>query len=142
VPNLPPLPWLDEASFRRELEANYFTRDRPELTAKPLVALSGLYDVPWGSLSEAYGPAHFVPYFIEALSSPDADDRQWGLEALHASINHQGHPEEASLHAVPFLLEPSAIRAGVAKRERTLTDSIARSATPKSLAARPRSSSY
>ena len=85
-------------------ERNHYARDKFTLNAKPAVRLEGLYDVPWGTLGEAYGPAHFVPHYIEALSSPDEDDRDWGMEALVASCNHQGHPEEASPHVVPFLL--------------------------------------
>ncbi len=103
--HLPPLPGLDEGALRRELEANHFMRDRRDLRAAPLIRLSGLYDVNWGALSDSYGPAHFVPYFVEALSSPDQEDREWGLGALYASINHQGTPEEASPRAIPFLLE-------------------------------------
>ena len=101
---LPPLPGVDEQTFLREREANHFVRERHDLNAAPRVTLPGLYEVPWGSMQEAYGPAYFVPYYISALSSPDEGDRMWGLEALWASINHQGHPDEASPHVVPFLL--------------------------------------
>lgn len=104
MPNLPPLPGVDAQTFLREREANHFVRERHDLNAAPAVTLPELYEVPWRSLREAYGPAYFVPYYVSALSSPDQEDRNWGLEALWASINHQGHPGEASPHVVPFLL--------------------------------------
>lgn len=103
MPNLPPLPGVDAQTLLREREANHFVRERQDLNAAPTVTLPGLYEVPWGSMREAYGPAYFVPYYISALSSPDEEDRIWGLQALWASINHQGHPDEASPHVVPFL---------------------------------------
>ena len=78
--------------------------EKRALSAAPLVRLDGLHAVPWADLEDAYGRARNVPYFIEALSSPDAEDRAWGLDALWASVNHQGHPSEASPHVVPFLL--------------------------------------
>lgn len=82
VPNLPPLPGVDAQTFLREREANHFVRERHDLNAAPAVTLPDLYEVPRGSLREAYGPAYFVPYYISALSSPDQEDRKWGLGAL------------------------------------------------------------
>lgn len=56
-------------------------------------------------MEHAYGEARGVPDMIDALSSPDRDDREWGKQALAASINHQGSVYSASGRAVPFLVK-------------------------------------
>ncbi len=80
-----------------------YTQQRPKRSA-PLVELPGLRDVAWGDLEHAYGTAEGVPGMIEALSSPDPADRAWAIEALDASIHHQGSVYAASTAAVPFLV--------------------------------------
>jgi HEAT repeat protein len=81
-----------------------YTQSRPE-RQPPRVRLAGLHDVDWASLSHAYGRADGVPGMIDALSSPDPEDREWGLDALDASIHHQGSVYPSSTAAAPFLIE-------------------------------------
>ncbi|MBK8236819.1 MAG: hypothetical protein IPK74_14810 [Deltaproteobacteria bacterium] len=83
--------------------ADPYTQQRRH-RAPPQVVLPGLHEVAWGELEHAYGSADGVPGMIEALASEDAADRAWGLEALDASIHHQGSVYSASTAAVPFLL--------------------------------------
>ena len=85
--------------------ADPYTQERPERAAAPLVELAGLRDIDWAHLEHAYGKAEGVPAMIDALSSPDAEDRAWAREALDASIHHQGSVYSASAAAVPFLAQ-------------------------------------
>ncbi|MGE0403537.1 MAG: hypothetical protein AB7T06_42925 [Kofleriaceae bacterium] len=80
-----------------------YTQERPVRAAGPRVLLEGLHDVDWSHLEHAYGDARGVPGMLEALSSPDAGDRAWAIDALFASINHQGSVYSASGAAAPFL---------------------------------------
>lgn len=72
--------------------------------AAPVVTLEGFDKIPWSELDDAYGPATWVPRQIQALASPEEKDREWGLGALFAGINHQGSIYSASPYAVPFLI--------------------------------------
>lgn len=83
--------------------ADPYTQQRRH-RAPPRIALPGLHDVAWGQLEHAYGSAEGVPGMIEALASDDAADRAWGIDALDASIHHQGSVYSASTAAVPFLV--------------------------------------
>ncbi|MHB1561679.1 MAG: HEAT repeat domain-containing protein, partial [Isosphaeraceae bacterium] len=78
--------------------------------------LEGLDRVNWSQLSHAYGPADDVPGLIRALASGDEDARDHAFQGLFSTIWHQGTVYEATVHAVPFLLELLAAR-GVAEKE-------------------------
>lgn len=67
--------------------------------------LKGLDDVPWSSLTHAYGSASDTPEFIRQLTSPDQQTYQEAAKELFGSLNHQGDIYQASAYAVPFLLE-------------------------------------
>ncbi len=83
--------------------ADPYTQQRPERGA-PRVTLAGLRDVDWAALEHAYGDASGVPGMIDGLSSPREEDRAWAIDALDASIHHQGSVYSASTAAVPFLV--------------------------------------
>lgn len=97
----------ERADFGDDEVDDPYSQDRPE-RQPPRVALPGLRDVPWSDLEHAYGRATGVPAMIDALSSPDPEDRAWAIDALSASINHQGSVYSASEPAVPFLLAVAA----------------------------------
>jgi hypothetical protein len=67
--------------------------------------LAGLNDVPWAQLQDAYGSAADVPNQIRALVADDAAARNAALESLFSNIWHQGTVYEATIHALPFLIE-------------------------------------
>ena len=71
----------------------------------PVEKLTGLNDVPWAQLQDAYGSAGDVPNQILALIAEDADARNAAFEALFSKIWHQGTIYEATTHALPFLIE-------------------------------------
>lgn len=96
-----------DADFGDDEVDDPYSQDRPE-RQPPRVVLPGLRDVPWSELEHAYGRATGVPAMIDALSSPDPEDREWAIDALFASINHQGSVYSASKPAVPFLLALAA----------------------------------
>ncbi len=66
----------------------------------PVEKLTGLNDVPWAQLQDAYGSAADVPNQILALISEDADARNAAFEALFSKIWHQGIIYEATIHAL------------------------------------------
>ena len=68
-------------------------------------ALDQLDAIPWSQISHAHGPASDVPNQIRALASPDAADRNAAFGELFGNIWHQGTVYEASIHALPFLIE-------------------------------------
>lgn len=123
--------------------ADPYLQERP-IRAPPHVELVGLHDVRWADLEHAYGSAEGVPHMIDALTSPDRDDRRWGFDALVASINHQGSVYSASGPAVRFLVELAArddverrgeilrLVAGIAVHDPTwcLVDDLATRASP------------
>ncbi|MFJ5987044.1 hypothetical protein [Lentzea sp. NPDC092896] len=78
--------------------------ERPPLrgrTAPP----AGLHDVDWAALDDAYGTADETPLFIEALTSDDDGDRNFGVYGLYSATTHQGSVYSASEAAVPFLAD-------------------------------------
>jgi hypothetical protein len=66
---------------------------------------AGLDDIPWSSLTHAYGSASDVPDTLRALASLDPEVAEEALSALFGSIWHQGTVYEATAYAVPFLRE-------------------------------------
>jgi hypothetical protein len=71
----------------------------------PVERLAGLNNVPWAQLQDAYGSAADVPNEIRALVAEGADARNAAFKALFSNIWHQGTIYEASIHALPFLIE-------------------------------------
>ena len=67
--------------------------------------LEGLDQVPWASLTHAYGSASDVPGLLRDLAWGGPEQREEALDDLCQSIWHQGTVYEASAYAVPFLLE-------------------------------------
>ncbi len=67
--------------------------------------LERLDEVPWPTLTHAYGSAADVPDLLRALASGDPDEREAALSELHGSVWHQGTVYPATPHVVPFLLE-------------------------------------
>ncbi|GGM87008.1 hypothetical protein GCM10011609_24490 [Lentzea pudingi] len=66
---------------------------------------AGLHDVDWAALEDAYGTAAETPWFIEALTSDDGGDRNFGVYGLYSATTHQGSVYTASEAAIPFLAE-------------------------------------
>jgi hypothetical protein len=66
---------------------------------------AGLHDVDWAPLEDAYGTADQTPWFIEALTSDDPGDQNFGTYGLYAATTHQGSVYSASEAAIPFLAE-------------------------------------
>ncbi|MEU5696743.1 hypothetical protein [Actinosynnema sp. NPDC020468] len=76
--------------------------ERPPLrgrTAPP----TGLHDLDWAALEDAYDTADRTPCFIEALTSDDPGDRAFGSYGLYSATTHQGSVYTASRAAIPFL---------------------------------------
>ena len=69
-----------------------------------LVELEGLSDIPWGTLTHAYGTASDVPIDLRRVASSDPELRQKALSQLDGSIYHQGTLYPATAHAIPFLV--------------------------------------
>ena len=67
--------------------------------------LERLDEIDWSTLVHAYGEASDVPGLIRALVSPDAEERDSAYGELFANIWHQGTVYEASVHALPFLID-------------------------------------
>jgi hypothetical protein len=72
--------------------------------------LDRLDDIPWKSLTHAYGPAEDVPDLLHNLRTAPAGipDEQSPLWHLFGNIWHQGSVYEATAYAVPFLIELAA----------------------------------
>lgn len=66
---------------------------------------AGLHDVDWAPLQDAYGTAGQTPWFIEALTSDDHGDQNFGVYGLYSATTHQGSVYSASGAAIPFLAE-------------------------------------
>ena len=64
-----------------------------------------LWIVSWDRRRDAYGQATLTPYYIEALSSNDPDDQEFGRYWLYAATIHQGSIFPPAKAAVPFLVE-------------------------------------
>lgn len=67
--------------------------------------LEGLDDISWSSLRHAHGEASDVPRLIRALVSADQPWRERALRDLFGNIWHQGTVYEATVHALPFLID-------------------------------------
>ena len=67
--------------------------------------LSGLDDIDWLSLGDAYGPADSVAEAIRALLSDDATVRENARMSLSGTIYHQGDIFDSTAAAIPFLIE-------------------------------------
>ncbi len=72
--------------------------------------IAGLDDVPWKSLTHAYGPAEDTPHLLRRLAEGDADEETWG--ELFASLTHQGTVYAASAAAAPFLIALTQVATG------------------------------
>lgn len=73
--------------------------------------LEGLEVINWHELEHAYGMADDVPELLRSLASADAPSRQDALSKLYSNIYHQGTVFEATVYAIPFLLELSQTEA-------------------------------
>lgn len=62
-----------------------------------------LDDVPWHTLTHAYGSAEDVPELIRALYRDDQETVDEAIHELYGNIHHQGTVYPASAPAVPFL---------------------------------------
>ena len=67
--------------------------------------LEKLDEIGWSSLQHAYGEASDVPGQIRALISDDETERNKAFYELCGNIYHQGTLYEATVSAIPFLLE-------------------------------------
>lgn len=67
--------------------------------------LERLDEVPWSTLTHAYGSAADVPELLRDLASADPDAREAALAELHGNVWHQGTVYPATPHVVPLLLE-------------------------------------
>ena len=67
--------------------------------------LERLDEVAWSDLKHAYGEASDVPFLIRELVSTDSERRDEALIELYGNIWHQGTIYEATVHALPFLIE-------------------------------------
>ncbi|KOV78054.1 hypothetical protein [Nocardia sp. NRRL S-836] len=98
------LPAFEPPEFDEEHEGEEHDVERPPLrgtTAPP----AGLHDVDWAALDDAYGTADQTPLFIEALTSDDEGDQNFGVYGLYSATTHQGSVYSASEAAIPFLAE-------------------------------------
>ena len=59
----------------------------------------------WSELTHAYGDASDVPELIESLQSDDEEEREEALDELYSNIWHQGTVYEATVKALPILIE-------------------------------------
>ncbi|MGY8769746.1 MAG: HEAT repeat domain-containing protein [Pirellulales bacterium] len=67
--------------------------------------LDKLDEIDWHQLTHAYGPADDVPDLLRALLSQDKKKREETSYELFSNIWHQGTVYEATIYAVPFLIE-------------------------------------
>lgn len=70
-----------------------------------MATLDGLDGIPWTRLTHAYGLASDVPAQIRGLASGNASEREAAFQELFANIWHQGTVYEATIFALPFLIE-------------------------------------
>jgi hypothetical protein len=68
------------------------------------MVLDGLDDVPWSELTHAYGEATDVPALIRSLVSVDDAEREHARHELFGNIWHQGTVYQATIYALPFLV--------------------------------------
>ena len=99
------LPAFEPPEFDEdEGEGDEHDGERPPLRGNTTPP-AGLYDVDWAALEDAYGTAADTPLFIEALTSDDHGDRNFGVYGLYSATTHQGSVYTASEAAIPFLAE-------------------------------------
>ncbi|MCX2946911.1 hypothetical protein [Lentzea sp. NEAU-D7] len=98
------LPAFEPPEFDDQDESDGDDTERPPLRGSTTPP-AGLHDVDWASLDDAYGTADETPLFIEALTSDDAGDRNFGVYGLYSATTHQGSVYSASEAAIPFLAE-------------------------------------
>ena len=67
--------------------------------------LETLDSIPWKNYHDAYGPSAGTPANLRLLASNDPKKRAKGLDELSYTIYHQGSVYEATIHAIPFLLQ-------------------------------------
>ena len=81
-------------------------RELREALSEPeyLMRIEGLDDIPWHTLTHAYGAASEVPKDIRRLTSSNAQYRESALWQLFGSIYHQGTLYPATAAATPFIL--------------------------------------
>ena len=90
--------------------------------------LTGLEDVDWGKLSDAYGPATEVPTYLRELESEEEAVRDRAMWKLWGSVWHQGTIFSVTPAVAPFLID-AAIDPGPKRLELLLLiGSIASSA--------------
>ncbi|MEI0602803.1 hypothetical protein R4K55_01160 [Brachyspira alvinipulli] len=101
--NMESLPKWDnyyiEADENSEFQSDKI--NRPPLTGKNRYVPNGLYDEKWGDVYDAYGKSDLTPYYIEALTSDDDNDVNFGVYGLYAATTHQGSVYKSSKMAVP-----------------------------------------
>ncbi|GLW34133.1 hypothetical protein Areg01_70700 [Actinoplanes regularis] len=66
---------------------------------------SGLHAIDWASMHHAHGSAEEIPALLEAMRSPDADERSRALSDFYGSVHHQGDVYPSTAASLPFLLE-------------------------------------
>ena len=67
-----------------------------------------LLRVDWGRLTHAYGWARDAPAILHNMISHDETARAAGWDAFWGAINHQGDYYDATVAAIPFLIEAVA----------------------------------
>ena len=76
---------------------------RLPFSVPPLRALSGLDEIDWSAVSDAYGPATKISALLRALISVNPDHRNFACQFLYQTIWHQGNVFSATAAAIPFL---------------------------------------
>lgn len=67
--------------------------------------LKDLDFIDWQLLTHAYGPANDIPDLLKALASSDPGTWEEALQKLYGTLWHQGTVYQATVVAIPFLLE-------------------------------------
>ena len=67
--------------------------------------LDGLDDIQWSKLTHAYGTAEDIPEYLRKLSSDDPDVLKRTFTHLYNCLYHQSTIYEASVAAIPFLID-------------------------------------
>jgi hypothetical protein len=65
---------------------------------------TGIDEVDWASLRQAYGSAEDVPGLLRGLASADPVARANALDGMYGAVHHQGIVYDSTLACVPFLL--------------------------------------
>jgi hypothetical protein len=66
---------------------------------------AGLDDIDWAALRHAYGPAGEVPGLLHGLIDADPAIRDEAVDQMYSAVHHQRSVYDATIAAVPFLLE-------------------------------------